>query len=105
MEPFKHSFSLDQSETMPELPVDLALLKLINELENLSNFKLSFFKHIFYFQEKILVLIKKQAYQKFLHEININLKNNLETKLPRIFYIRKYAIGIVLMIRCPSDGL
>ena len=43
------------ADPMPELPVDMALLKpkLINELQNLSNSKLSFFWFIFILKETI----------------------------------------------------
>ena len=39
--------------------------------------------------------MKKQDYLKFLHEMCINFENSLKTKLPSVFYIRKYLIRIV----------
>ena len=85
---------------MPDVmsqPLNMTLLKqkLINELENLSNSKLSFFRYIFIFKEKTLVLMKRQDYWKFLDEMSTYFENSLQTKLPRVFYIRKYLIGIV----------
>ena len=58
------------SHPRPDPPVDMALLKpkLINEFENLTNSKLSFFGYILIFKEKILVLMKKQDCFKFLNK-------------------------------------
>ena len=44
---------------------------------------------------EISVLVKKQYHQKFLHKISIDFKDNLQTKLPRAFYINKCVIRII----------
>ena len=50
-------------------------------------------RYYLFFYDKLWVLMKKWSYQRLLHKMSINFKNNPETKLSRVFTLVRVAKG------------